>query len=272
MLETLLGNKSMEKILLFLLMHGRCYATQIHQLFEAPLTPIQQAFVKLERAGIVMSQLEGKTRYFQFNPSYALLNELEALLKKAYSLLPAHKQKKYCETLPRHCTRSITGSHVNQQRSFVVKDTLKNVWKRLLNIHHLSFSAKSKSLVKSGWNGTGKGCVEVKSEDEGSCIFSERGTWSSAEGQEFDFSNVFRWSIDQALGAVTLEHLRFGPQHPVFLFNLVPVADNILESVSPYICNEDTYVGQLRCDDHYIQLLWKTLGPKKNEEIDYLYT
>jgi hypothetical protein len=270
MLDILFGNKSIEKILLFLILNEKCYASQLQQLFEVPLTPIQQGLIKLEKAEILTSSVQGKTRFFQLNPSYPLLKELESLLKKAYSLLPTHVQKKFCSLHPHRTTKPFSASFPS--KAYLPKETLNKVWKRLLTIQHLSFSAKSKSPVKSGWNGVGKGSVELKLLDNSSCIYYERGTWSSQEDQQFDFSNVFRWTLDRSAGVITLEHLRFGPQSPVFLFNLVPVAENILESIYPYICNEDTYFGQLTCDEHFLQLSWRTLGPKKNEEINYLYT
>jgi hypothetical protein len=73
-------------------------------------------------------------------------------------------------------------------------------------------------------------------------------------------------------GVITLEHLRFGIKHPVYLFTLVPQDEKTLESQEPHICKEDSYFGKVRCDNHFIQLNWRVIGPKKNEEIDYLYT
>ena len=52
-------------------------------------------------------------------------------------------------------------------------------------------------------------------------------------GRELRFRNVFRWS---AVGeALRLEHLRFGVAHPVFLFDLAPVAAGEWRSVSPHL-------------------------------------
>ena len=93
MLNGLCGNKSVQKILIFLFVNGKCYGAQLQRLFKTPLTPIQKALLRLEKGGIIMSYFEGKTRLHQFNPAYPLLGELEQLLKKTYTLLPPPRKK-----------------------------------------------------------------------------------------------------------------------------------------------------------------------------------
>lgn len=269
MLTSLISNKSVEKILFFLLLNGKAYASQLSQRFVAPLTPLQHSLQKLEKNGVLLSRYEGKTRFYEFNPAHPLLPELEALLKKAYTLLPIPEKKMYYS--PSFSSRPQT-----RQKPFNAaagQKTLQMLWDKLLKIQTMCFSAKSKALGHiSGWNGIGKGAVEIKIEEENTIIFHERGTWMSEENKELDFSNVFRWCFQPTRGAITLEHLRFGVQNPVFLFSLIPVDANTLESIDSHVCNNDSYFGQIRCDKHFVQFNWRVIGPKKNEEIDYLYT
>src|SRR5689334_14503532 len=93
MLAALCGNRNIQNILLFLFVNGRCYATQLHKQLKTPLTPIQKALLRLETGGLVASYYEGKTRLYQFNAAFPLLQELEQLLKKAYTLLPPPEKK-----------------------------------------------------------------------------------------------------------------------------------------------------------------------------------
>ena len=271
MLQTLISNQSLEKILFFLLLNGKCYATQLSQRFKTPLTPIQYSLGKMEKGGILVSHLEGKSRYYAFNPEYLLLPELEMLLRKAYTHLSAEQKKLYYSP-------SFPVKHGRSKRSIGVQNptaqkTVHQVWDQLLKVQTLCFSAKSKSMgVVSGWNGIGKGAVELKKINGNVVIFQERGKWVSEEHKEFDFSNVFRWTLKAEEGAIMLEHLRLGAQHPVYLFSLVPIDPKTLESLDAHTCNEDFYFGQLRCDKHFVQFNWRVIGPKKNEEIDYLYT
>jgi Family of unknown function (DUF6314) len=270
MIDVLLNNKSIEKILFFLLLNGKCYASQLHHHFKCPLTPIQQALQKLEKGNLLISHCEGKTRFYEFNPNYPLLQEVESLLKKAYSHLPPHQKKPYYNPLfPQYGRRPHRTIPSDAQ---VRKATLETFWEKLLNIQTMCFSAKSKTLGLSGWNGIGKGSVDIKRIDDTIITFHERGTWISEENKKLDFSNVFKWSLNATQGVISLEHLRFGPQNPVFLFELVPVDANRLESLDSHVCVNDTYFGQVRCDKHFIQFHWRVIGPKKNEEIDYLYT
>ena len=93
MLEYLFANKNVEKILIYLNLHGKANATQLSRTFESALDPIQKTLKKLEEGGLLVSFLEGKTRVFQWNPRYPFLAEIQALAKKAYSFLPVKIQE-----------------------------------------------------------------------------------------------------------------------------------------------------------------------------------
>src|ERR1700758_4331532 len=95
MLEVLCGSKSVQRILIFLFVNGKCYGTQLHRSLKTSLTPLQKALNRLEKGNLITSHYEGKTRLYQFNPAYPLMSELEQLLKKAYTLLPGHEKKNY---------------------------------------------------------------------------------------------------------------------------------------------------------------------------------
>lgn len=268
MLHSLFGSKSVEKILFFLLINGKCYASKLAKHFKAPLTPIQLGLVKLEEMGILESGLEGKIRYYQFNPQCPYLQEFEALLRRAYTLLPGPDKKEYYdpEVSPKGMRRTKEASLLMPNKLVV------NIWSKLAAIKKLSFTATSQSLGNSGWNGVGQGEVAAKQQNDNIIIFNEKGAWTSREGKEFRFTNVFRWSLDSFQNLIMLEHLRFGADQPVFLFHLAQVDEETLESVSSHVCKEDTYLGQVRCHDHFVKLNWRIIGPKKNEEIDYIYT
>jgi predicted transcriptional regulator len=70
MLEALFGNESIERVFFYLLKNKTCYALQLKKQFQSTLSPMQQALLRLERGGILVSTLVGKTRIFQFNPRY----------------------------------------------------------------------------------------------------------------------------------------------------------------------------------------------------------
>lgn len=93
MLESLLGSKNRERILIFLKARGEGYAREIARFFNTDYYPIYDQLGKLENSGIIVSHKMGRTIIFQFNPRYALLPELEALLEKAISFYPDELQE-----------------------------------------------------------------------------------------------------------------------------------------------------------------------------------
>lgn len=263
MLEVLFGGKNVKKVLIFLFVNGKCYGTQLHKSLRTALTPIQKALCRLEEGGIIVSFYEGKTRLYQFNPAYPLLTELEVLLKKAYTLLPPQEKKEYC-FIP---SRSM--SHERQDAK-----TLSTIWEKLSQVRSVTFHAKTKSKEEGGWNGKGRGDVLITKggEKKAEVIFTEKGSWKGDEGKEIDFSNIFRWTFDRERQLISLEHLRYGMDNPVFLFHLAPTGNLALTSVDAHLCEGDVYFGHLSCDAHGLRLHFRVIGPKKNEEIDYYYT
>jgi hypothetical protein len=136
----------------------------------------------------------------------------------------------------------------------------------------MTLHAKSRSKEETGWNGKGKGEVQVVKEGESILVFHERGTWQMPEDRNMAFSNTFRWTLDHREGMISLEHLRLGPQCPVFLFHLAPTGSNLLASLDSHLCGEDAYLAQVFWDQRSIRLAWRVIGPKKNEEMEYYYS
>ncbi|NNM44282.1 MAG: winged helix-turn-helix transcriptional regulator [Chlamydiae bacterium] len=262
MLDGLFGSKNIQRILIFLFVNGKCYGSQLQKLLQTALTPIQKALSRLENAGIIISYSEGKTKLYQFNSGYPLIEELELLLKKAYTILPPQEKRLY--TFVKHENLAIGALEKNE-------NTLLLFWKRLTTLKQLSFHAKSKSKEETGWNGKGKAEILLTKESDNVLIFQEKGTWKAKDGNEMDFSNCFRWTLDPIMGRISLEHLRRGMNHPVFLFQLAPSGKHTLSSVDTHLCGRDAYFGQAFCDRKCIRLTWRVIGPKKNEEIEYCY-
>jgi len=144
-------------------------------------------------------------------------------------------------------------------------------WTRLLAVQELSFEAQSRAAPNAGWNGTGKGVVRVEKVEPGVVLFHERGKWTPEEGRQTTFTNLFRWTVDPDGQFIRLEHLRFGQDHPVYLFDLVAVDEGVLESSEPHVCREDLYAARMNFDEQTVHLRWTINGPKKAETISYIY-
>jgi hypothetical protein len=136
-------------------------------------------------------------------------------------------------------------------------------------VRSLAFVARSGGTA--GWNGTGRGAVEVREAGNGVLTFHEQGSWRPEGGErDLRFRNVYRWT--PAGDRFRLEHLRLGEGHPVYLFDLAPAGDREWRSVSPHRCSEDCYAAVLLVRDDGIVLRWSIDGPRKKEEIEYVYS
>ncbi|NGX63812.1 MAG: hypothetical protein KR126chlam6_01226 [Candidatus Anoxychlamydiales bacterium] len=111
MLESLFGNKNIEKILFFLLANKKCYPYQLQKRFDVPLYGMQKALDRLEKSQLLVSFLYGKTRMYEFNPMYPFLKEFKFFLQKAYDSLPNKIKNVYYEpvirTRPRKRTKPL---------------------------------------------------------------------------------------------------------------------------------------------------------------------
>ncbi|MFV0339829.1 MAG: DUF6314 family protein [Parachlamydiaceae bacterium] len=259
MLTGLFGNQTIQKVLLFLFVNNKCYGTQLQRLLSTPLTTIQNALSRLEQGGVILSFTEGKAKVYQLNPYYPLIRELELLLKKAYTLLSADEKKRYSLVQLESVDRRFQ------------EPELLSFWERLKTISSFTRTSQSKSKEETGWNGKGKGLVIVTKTSDTSLIFHERGSWQMKEGEDIHFSNTFRWTIDRHTGVISLEHLRLGPDRPIFLFHLTPIQQRLLATVDSHFCEEDIYTATVPWDKYSVRLNWRVIGPKKNETMEYCY-
>jgi hypothetical protein len=96
MLEGLFGNRTAEKVLLYLEQYGQGYARAMAATFEDVSVSMALAQLRrLEAAGLLVSQPQGRTLLFSWNPRYAFLPEVRALLRKALSVLPEEEHQRY---------------------------------------------------------------------------------------------------------------------------------------------------------------------------------
>ncbi|MEL7590924.1 MAG: winged helix-turn-helix domain-containing protein [Anaerolineaceae bacterium] len=88
MIEALLGSEFAEKVLMYLAVRGKGYASEIAAFYDTGLATIQNQLRKFEDGGVLVSFQSGRTRVFEFNPSYPFLTEIKGLLEKALIYYP----------------------------------------------------------------------------------------------------------------------------------------------------------------------------------------
>ena len=101
MIESLLGSKNRERVLLFSHARDEGYAREISRFYKTDLSQIQKQLERLEIGNIVYSKTLGKTRVYSLNPRYPFLQELKALLDKVLSFYPTDELEKLTHTRKR---------------------------------------------------------------------------------------------------------------------------------------------------------------------------
>ena len=149
-----------------------------------------------------------------------------------------------------------------------MNEAIPKAWEQLRAVRTLIFQAASDAVVKTGWVGVGKGVVKVEELDASRLLFRESGSWTTPQGKEIAFHNTYRWTREG--NAIQLEHLRFGPDAPVFLFALEAVGPVRLASSCPHVCAEDRYRAVMELGEP-LHLRWMVQGPVMAETIEYQY-
>ena len=100
MLETLFGNQTAERVLLYIVNYGEGHTSGIAQTFDLPKSQVRKQLIKLENGGILIGRNVGNIRMFQINPRCPFKKELESLLEKSLTLHPSAKIEKKPKPTP----------------------------------------------------------------------------------------------------------------------------------------------------------------------------
>jgi DNA-binding transcriptional ArsR family regulator len=95
MIESVFGSLLKEKILVYITVNPESYPNEISRVFQSSLSSVQKHLENLEKNGIVVSRLKGKTRLYDLNPRSPFRKELAALLEKIYSFINENEKEKF---------------------------------------------------------------------------------------------------------------------------------------------------------------------------------
>jgi predicted ArsR family transcriptional regulator len=95
MIESLVGNRTAEKILLYITNYGEGYISGIAETFKISKSQVRKQLLRFENGGILVPRDKGSLRLYTFNPRCFFKNELESLLKKILNQLPRDEIEKY---------------------------------------------------------------------------------------------------------------------------------------------------------------------------------
>ena len=74
------GSRSRTRLLIALELLGQTYPRELARLLGSSLSTTQKGLESLERDGLVVGRLVGRTRVVQLNPAYFAMKEVRALL------------------------------------------------------------------------------------------------------------------------------------------------------------------------------------------------
>lgn len=95
MIEALLGNRTVEKILLYIANYEEGYISGIAETYGISKSQVRKQLLRLEAGGILVARDKGNLRIFTINPRCLYKKELDSLLKKVLSLLPEEEIERY---------------------------------------------------------------------------------------------------------------------------------------------------------------------------------
>lgn len=82
MISSPFGSQTRTRILVALGTMQQSYPRELARLLRSALNPVQAALRSLERDGLVVGRVVGRTRVFQLNPRYFAASAVRALIDK----------------------------------------------------------------------------------------------------------------------------------------------------------------------------------------------
>ena len=93
MIETLFGNATAAKVMLYLFHYGEAYASGISKDMTITLSQVQKQLDRFEESGLLVSKTMGRVRIYSFNPKLAVTKKLKDLIQVFYDSIPLEQKE-----------------------------------------------------------------------------------------------------------------------------------------------------------------------------------
>lgn len=93
MIETIFGNVTAAKVMLYLFHYGEAYASGIANDMKITKSQVIKQLNKFEEAGILVSKSMGKIRVYTFNPKLGVTKKLKELIQVFYEAMPPEQRE-----------------------------------------------------------------------------------------------------------------------------------------------------------------------------------
>ena len=87
------GSQTRTRLLIAFDLLGQSYARELSRLLTSPLSVVQKGLASLERDGLIVGRLLGRTRLFEISPRYFAAKELLAYLTRLAAADPDLKRR-----------------------------------------------------------------------------------------------------------------------------------------------------------------------------------
>lgn len=169
----------------------------------------------------------------------------------------------------------IIAAHLQKSWAFfieliIVTMDLIDIKTKLESISNFVFHSSSNNKM-NGLEGMGGGAVTCIKENENSLLFYEHGRFNNSFNKSMKCNNIYRWSFHYLDNKIALQHVRFGLDNPVFLFDLIFDKENRMISQNPHICKDDKYSAEMIIETSTIKLNWVVKSLIKYNRMEYLY-
>ena len=93
MLETILGNETAAKLMLYLIHYGEAYANGVAKDMGITLSQVQKQLDKFEEGGILISKKMGNIRIYKFNPKQGIVKKFIKMVEAFYEAIPLSQRE-----------------------------------------------------------------------------------------------------------------------------------------------------------------------------------
>lgn len=88
MLKNIFGNKTAEKVLIYIYHYNEGYPRALAKDLNIPITPVRNQLDRFEKAGVLVSKQFGRVRLYKFNERSPLTRPVKELIKIVYESYP----------------------------------------------------------------------------------------------------------------------------------------------------------------------------------------
>jgi len=93
MLETILGNETAAKLMLYLVHYGEAYASGVSKDMDITLSQVQKQLDKFEQGGVLVSKKTGNVRIYKFNPKLGIVKQFIKMIEAFYEAIPLNQRE-----------------------------------------------------------------------------------------------------------------------------------------------------------------------------------